>query len=47
VALAVVSAGGCTFFKKETWNPDRLRDERAVDIERRLERSEPIVASPF
>ena len=31
----------------DRWNIDRYRDERAVDIEQRLERTEPIVKNPF
>jgi hypothetical protein len=46
LALAA-SAAGCALWHKETWNLDRFRDERAVDIEHRLERNEPIVKSPF
>jgi hypothetical protein len=41
------SAAGCALWNKDTWNFDRYRDERAVDIERRLDRSEPIVKNPF
>jgi hypothetical protein len=29
------------------WNPDHYRDERAVDIDHRLDKGEPIVKSPF
>ena len=43
----LVSAGGCALWDKDRWNPPRYRDERAVDIEKRLERSEPIVKNPF
>ncbi|MEX2171228.1 MAG: hypothetical protein WD851_18045 [Pirellulales bacterium] len=35
---------GCA---SEPWNLDRYRDERAVDIEDRLTREEPIVKNPF
>jgi hypothetical protein len=35
---------GCA---SEPWNLDRYRDERAVDIEDRLTRDEPIVKNPF
>jgi hypothetical protein len=41
------SAAGCALWDKDRWNLDRYRDERAVDIEHRLERSEPIVKNPF
>jgi hypothetical protein len=40
-------AGGCALWDPERWNLDRYRDERAVDIEQRLERDEPIVKNPF
>lgn len=39
--------GGCALWDKDRWNLDRFRDERAVDIEQRLERDEPIVKNPF
>jgi hypothetical protein len=39
--------GGCALWNRDRWNLDRYRDERAVDIEQRLERSEPIVKNPF
>ena len=34
-------------FRKETWSMDRYRDERAVDIDHRLEKNEPNVKNPF
>jgi hypothetical protein len=43
----LASAGGCQLFDKDRWKLDNLRDERSVDIERRLERNEPIVKNPF
>ena len=43
----LVSAGGCALFHKDTWSVDRYRDERAVDIDHRLDRKEPIVKNPF
>ena len=45
--LTLACAGGCAFFDADRWKLDHLRDERAVDIERRLERTEPIVKNPF
>jgi hypothetical protein len=45
--LPLASAAGCALFRKENWNIDRYRDERAVDVDRRLERPEPIVKNPF
>jgi hypothetical protein len=47
VVGVLVFASGCQLFDKDRWNFDRLRDERAVDIESRLERNEPIVKNPF
>lgn len=47
VLFLLATAGGCALFDKDTWNLDRYRDERAVDIEHRLDRSEPIVKNPF
>jgi hypothetical protein len=40
-------AGGCALWDKDRWNLNHYRDERAVDIDRRLERHEPIVKNPF
>jgi hypothetical protein len=47
IALSLLSTAGCALFHKESWNPNRYRDERAVDIDRRLERNTPIVKNPF
>ncbi len=47
IALLLGPISGCAFFEKDRWNLDRYRDERAVDIEHRLERTEPIVKNPF
>jgi hypothetical protein len=47
ILLLLVSINGCAVWNKDRWNPARYRDERAVDIEKRLERSEPIVKNPF
>jgi hypothetical protein len=46
VALPIF-AGGCAMWDRDRWNLDRYRDERAVDIEQRLERTEPVVKNPF
>ncbi len=40
-------AGGCAMWDQNRWNLNRYRDERAVEIEQRLERTEPIVKNPF
>jgi hypothetical protein len=42
-----MSMSSCALWDKDRWNPERYRDERAVDIEKRLERTEPIVKNPF
>jgi hypothetical protein len=34
-------------FQKDFWNPERYRDERALDIDRRLEKSDTGIKSPF
>ncbi len=47
ILMPLASAGGCALFRKETWSMDRYRDERAVDIDHRLEHSEPNVQNPF
>lgn len=44
LALLSVATLGCA---NETWNLDHYRDERAMDIEDRLTREEPIVKNPF
>jgi len=43
----LIVCGGCTMWDQDAWNLDRLRDERAVDIEQRLSSDEPVVESPF
>jgi hypothetical protein len=45
--VAVVSLTGCAVFDMEKWDPNRLRDDRAVDIDRRLSEDRPIVQNPF
>jgi hypothetical protein len=47
VILLLVPAAGCASWNRAGWNLDRYRDERAVDIDHRLDRAEPIVKSPF
>ena len=41
------SAGGCTLWDDGRWGLDRFRDDRAVDIDHRLEGTKPIVVNPF
>jgi hypothetical protein len=45
--LTLLPAGGCALMKKETWNLNNYRDERAVDIDTRLEKTGPNVKNPF
>jgi hypothetical protein len=45
--LLFVPAGGCAFWDRDRWNLGRYRDERAVDIDHRLDQAEPIVKNPF
>jgi hypothetical protein len=40
-------ATGCTLWNKDRWDLNQLRDERAVDIDQRLERNQTIVKNPF
>jgi hypothetical protein len=49
IAAPAVSLGGCSMikFQKDFWNLDHYRDERAVDIDRRLEKSDTGVKNPF
>ena len=47
LVLPLVSAGGCALWNKDVWNPNHYRDERAVDIDSRLDKAEPIVKNPF
>lgn len=48
VLAALATSSGCAaFFNSENWNLNALRDDRAVDIDRRLEGTKPIVVNPF
>jgi hypothetical protein len=53
LATAIAPASGCSLWYrtkeslKENLNPDKYRDERAADIDRRLSAPDPIVNSPF
>jgi hypothetical protein len=47
IVLSIACIGGCALLRKETWNPDHYRDERAVDIDRRLDKAPPIGKNPF
>jgi hypothetical protein len=43
----LVLVGGCAVWDADRWNPEQFRDERAVEIDQRLSRDEPIVKNPF
>lgn len=45
--LVLAPACGCEAWHMDHWSFDRLRDERAVEIEQRLSRDQPIVQNPF
>ena len=45
--LPLLAASGCAMFHKDFWSMDRYRDERAVDVDHRLEHSQPNVKNPF
>jgi hypothetical protein len=46
--LLLFLTGGCaTVFNRETWDLNRLRDDRAVDIDKRLMTTQPNVPNPF
>ncbi len=47
VGVVLGSLGGCAAWDSERWDIDRLRDDRALDIEQRLTQDEPIVENPF
>jgi hypothetical protein len=46
-AFLFLLAGGCAMFDRENWELNRYRDERAIDIDQRLEANTPIVENPF
>lgn len=45
--LPLLAASGCALMNKETWNLNNYRDDRAVDIDTRLEKTGPNVPNPF
>jgi len=47
LVLLLAPACGCTGWNTDRWSLDSLRDKRAVDIEKRLSRDQPIVQNPF
>jgi len=46
-ALACVATAGCATWNLDRFHPNQLRDDRAVDIDQRLEGTKPIVVNPF
>jgi hypothetical protein len=47
VAWVAAPLAGCAMFDTDRWQLDRYRDERAVDIDRRLSEDVPIGQNPF
>jgi hypothetical protein len=47
VLIFVASSVGCSTWNLDRYNLNTLRDDRAVDIDQRLEGSKPIVVNPF
>jgi hypothetical protein len=45
--LVLLASAGCARWKLEDFSLNRLRDDRAVDIDHRLEGTKPIVVNPF
>jgi hypothetical protein len=45
--LAVVTTAGCASWNLDRFSLNKLRDDRAVDIDKRLEGTKPIVVNPF
>jgi hypothetical protein len=43
----LIFVGGCAMWDRDRWKLDSYRDAKAVDIEKRLERTEPVVKNPF
>lgn len=42
-----IFASGCAMWESDRWKLESYRDSKAVDIEKRLERTEPVVKNPF
>jgi hypothetical protein len=45
--FASLATAGCASWNLNRLNINELRDDRAVDIDQRLEGSKPIVVNPF
>jgi hypothetical protein len=47
ILILPIFATGCTLWDKDRWDLNQYRDERAVDIDQRLEQNQTIVKNPF
>lgn len=47
IMTLLIFVGGCAMWDRDRWKLDSYRDAKAVDIEKRLERTEPVVKNPF
>jgi hypothetical protein len=47
VILVSVTISGCASWNLDRFSINKLRDDRAVDIDKRLEGTKPIVVNPF
>jgi hypothetical protein len=45
--LMLLAGPGCAMFDREKWDLNHYRDDRAVDIEKRLDATTPQVPNPF
>jgi hypothetical protein len=47
IVSLLIFVAGCAMWDRDRWKLDSYRDAKAVDIEKRLERTEPVVKNPF
>ena len=47
ILILLGSVSGCAMWDRDRWNIDRLRDDRAVEIDHRLKGADPAVQNPF
>jgi hypothetical protein len=45
--LLLSQLAGCAAWNRDFWNLNKLRDERAVEIDHRLDNAESPVKNPF
>jgi hypothetical protein len=45
--LVAVTTSGCASWNLDRFSLNKLRDDRAVDIDKRLEGTKPLVVNPF